>query len=165
MKAGEERTYLLFYPAQPPIPTTCARRMGRTSPHAFLTGPLLTGALRCGMHDLCVPFASSPGSTGSKRVASPLVERLACTALWKDYTVRSEALQLMHRFQKQIRSYDVHKQEYRLLRPQMPSKTYGRIFMVGSIESCHTSISYGTMHSILFVWKSGLELTPVGIQV
>lgn len=81
MKAREERTYLLFYPAQPPVPTACARRMGRTSPHAFLTGPLLTGALRCGMHDLCVPFASSHGSTGSKRVASPLVKGLALTAL------------------------------------------------------------------------------------
>lgn len=105
-----------FLPRATSRPAARAWRTGRASPHAFLTGPLLTGALRCGMHDLCGPFAMSAGSSGSGRAEAPLVRELALAALLgiaqeKVWTVTSETLQLMHRYQTQIRSYPVHNHQ------------------------------------------------------
>lgn len=108
-----------FTPRNLAFPAAHAWRTGHTSPHAFLTGPLLTGALRYGMHDLCGPFASSPGTTGRGRAEAPLVRELALAALWgiaqeKVWMVTSETLQLMHRYQTQIRSYPVRNHQRRL---------------------------------------------------
>ncbi len=81
---------------------------------------------------------------------------LDCTiAQQRANTVRSEALQLMDHYQKQIRLYAAHNHQCRQLQPPVHSQTRARIFMPESIES---------PHACTVCVESSAKTTPVGIQ-
>ncbi len=81
---------------------------------------------------------------------------LDCTvAQQRANTVRSEALQLMDHYQKQIRLYAAHNHQCRQLQPPVHSQTRARIFMPESIES---------PHACTVCVESRAKTTPVGIQ-